>query len=116
LDSSTGSSYFPPKPARELTGETLMLAWLTARSDRRTATLLLGLTSGVTGILASLRPADVRRIAARHSRELRPRWPNNAHFWRQLLVAARRGDEESLMDVHLHGLQLLGSDLLPERR
>jgi len=110
------ASFFPAKVARELMGETLMLAWLTARSDRRTATLLLGLAPAVADIVASLRPRDIRRIVARHSRQLRPRWEALPRFWQQLLVAASGENDDSLFDVHLNGLQLLGAELIPTCR
>lgn len=110
------ASFFPAKTARELMGETLMLAWLTARSDPRTATLLLGLAPTVAEIIASLRPRDIRRIVAQHSRQLRPRWEASPRFWQQLLVAAKGGNDSSLIDVHLNGLQLLGAELIPTCR
>jgi len=110
------TSFFPAKVARELMGETLMLAWLTARSDGRTATLLLGLAPAVADIIASLRPREIRRIIARHSSQLRPRWETSPQFWQRLLVAATGGTDASLIDVHLNGLQLLGAELIPTGR
>lgn len=110
------ASFFPAKVARELMGETLMLAWLTARSDRRTATLLLGLAPAVADIIASLRPREIRRIIARHSGQLRPRWEASPQFWQRLLMAATGGTDTSLIDVHLNGLQLLGAELIPTCR
>lgn len=103
---------FPKEAARELCVEALTLAWHTARSDSRTAALVLGVSPAVAGIIASLGPRDVQRIALRQSHELRPRWDNNPGFWQELLLTAIAGNEASLSEFHLHGLQLLGADLL----
>jgi hypothetical protein len=103
---------FPKETARELCAEVLTLAWHTARSDPRVAAQVLGVSPAVASIIASLSPRDVQRIALRQSHELRPRWENNPGFWQQLLLTAITGNEASLSDFHLHGLQLLGADLL----
>jgi hypothetical protein len=92
--------------------EVLMLAWHTARSERRTAAILLGLTPAVASLVAKLGPPGVRRIAARHGAELQLRWSHNLSFWRRLASAAQQGDQDSLTDVHLYGLQLTGADVL----
>jgi hypothetical protein len=111
---TSGRSIFSPEPARELSAETLTLAWHTARSDPRTASQALGLAPGVVGIIASLGPREVQRIAARHSHQLRPRWESKPAFWEQLLRTAVGGNAASLSEFHLHGLQLLGGDLLDQ--
>jgi hypothetical protein len=80
---------FPAEFARDLSAETLTLAWHTARSDPRIASQALGLAPGVVGIIASLGPREVQRIAARHSHQLRPRWENNPAFWEQRGVLVR---------------------------
>jgi hypothetical protein len=105
-------SIFPAEVARELSAETLTLAWHTTRLDPRIASQLLGLAPGVVGIIASLGPREVQRIAARHCHQLRPRWESNPAFWEQLLQTAVSGNPASLSEFHLHGLQLLGGDLL----
>ena len=107
------SATFPPKAARELMTETLVLAWHTARSDRPTATLLLGIAPAVAGWIASLGSRDVRRIAAEHCRELRPRFEGNLKFWQDLLLAACSGDAESLSHTYCEGIQLLATEVLP---
>ncbi|SRR5258706_15084853 len=104
---------FPPKAARELMVETLVLAWHTARSDRPTATLLLGIAPAVAARIADFGSRDVRRIAAEHCRELRPRFEGNLKFWQKLLLAARSGDAESLSQVYREGIQLLATEVLP---
>lgn len=90
-----------------------MLAWSTVALDRGAATLLLGMTPAVGSTIAELDPQDVERIAARHSRHLRPRWEDLPAFWCKLLTAAKDGDEAAIRETHLHGIQLLGSELLP---
>lgn len=101
------------KIASELMRETLMLAWSTVAFERGAASILFGMTPTVGGIIAELGPQDVERIAARHSRYLQPRWADFPAFWGKLLSAARDGDEEALHEIHLHGMQLIGSELLP---
>ena len=107
---------FPREAARELCVEVLTLAWHTARSDPRTAALVLGVPPDVAGIIASLGPRDVQRIALQQSHELRPRWNTNSSFWEQLLLTAITGNEASLSDFHLQGLQLLGADQMSASR
>jgi hypothetical protein len=110
-EKSSDFGIFPAEPARELSAEALTLAWHTTRSDARIAAQVLGLAPGVVGIIASLGPREVQRIAARHSQQLRPRWENNPAFWEQLLRTAAGGNAASLSEFHLYGLQLLGGDL-----
>lgn len=104
---------FSGKVAAELMRETLMLAWSTVVLDRGTAGVFLGMTPGVTEIIAGLGPQDAERIATRHGRHLRPRWEDFPAFWGGLLSAAQNGDEDALHEVRLHGMQLIGSELLP---
>lgn len=104
---------FTGKIAGELMRETLMLAWSTVAFDRGAASIMLGMTPAVSGIIAELGPQDVERIAGRHSAHLQPRWEDFPAFWGKLLVAAREGDEEALHEIRLHGVQLIGSAMLP---
>lgn len=104
---------FTGKIASELMRETLMLAWSTVAFDRGAASILLGMTPSVGSIIAGLDAQDVERIANRHSEHLQPRWDDFPAFWEKLLVAAREGDEEALHEIHLHGMQLIGGELLP---
>jgi hypothetical protein len=104
---------FTGKVAAELMRETLMLAWSTVVLDPGIAGVLLGMTPAVREIVAGLAPQDAERITARHSRHLRPRWEDFPAFWGGLLTAAQKSDEEALHEVRLHGMQLIGSELLP---
>lgn len=104
---------FSGKVAAELMRETIMLAWSTAAFGRGAASVVLGMAPPVCDIIAELGPQDAERVAARHSRHLRPRWEDFPAFWGSLLSVAQQGDEHALHEVRLHGLQLLGSELLP---
>lgn len=104
---------FTGRIAGELMRETLMLAWSTVAFDRGAASIMLGMTPAVSAIIAELGPQDVERIAARHSQHLQLRWEDFPAVWGKLLAAARDGDEEALHEIHLHGAQLIGSELLP---
>jgi hypothetical protein len=104
---------FRGKTAAELMRETLVLAWSTVAFERGGASILFGMTPAVSSIIAELGPQDVERVAARQSRYLQPRWEDYPAFWGRLLAAARDGDEEALHEIHLHGVQLIGSELLP---
>lgn len=104
---------FPRRIAGELMRETLMLAWSTVAFDRAAASILLGMAPEVSTIIAELGVHDVERIAARQSRYLQLRWDDFPAFWHRLLNAAVQGDEDALYACHLHGIQLLGSELLP---
>lgn len=104
---------FTGKIAGELMRETLMLAWSTVAFHRGAASIMLGMAPAVASIIAALGPQDVERISARHSAHLQPRWEDFPAFWGKLLTAARDGDEDALHEIHLHGMQLIGSELLP---
>jgi hypothetical protein len=102
----------PAKLANELTRETLILAWSTASTDPHTAGLLFGMSPAVASIFRALGPHDIEQIAAKHKHQLRLRWEEHPTFWRELLSAALRADDEALHEIHLYSLQLLGSELL----
>jgi hypothetical protein len=102
----------PAKLANELMRETLILAWSTASTDPHTAGLLFGMSPAVAAIFGALGPHDIEQIAAKHKHQLRLRWEEHPTFWRELLSAALRADDEALHEIHLYPLQLLGSELL----
>lgn len=106
------SPVFPGKLAGELTRETLMFAWSTVLLDRGAASILLGMAPAVRSIIADFGPQDVERIAARYSRHLQPRWQDLPSFWGKLLNAARADDADALYESRLHGVQMIGGELL----
>lgn len=100
------------KVAGELMRETLMLAWSTATFDRGIASVLLGMSPAVTSIVTELGPQDVERIASRYRQHLCPRWQDFPAFWGKLLTAARDGNDDAIQECRLHGVQLIGGELL----
>lgn len=110
---TTSHATFAGKTAVELMRETVMLAWRTTGFDRGVASVLLGMTPAVSTIIDGLDPQDIERIAARHNRCLRLRWEDFPVFWHKLLTAARDGNRDALHEVHLHGMQLLGGEVIP---
>jgi len=104
---------FSGRVAGELMRETLVLAWSTVALDRTAASILLGMAPDVSAMIAEWDVHDVERIAARQSRYLQLRWDDLPLFWSRLLNAAVEGDEDVLHACHLHGIQLLGGQLLP---
>lgn len=104
---------FTKKVAAELMRESVMLAWNTVSLDRGAASILLGMTPAVSDIIAEFGPQDVERVATRYSQYLRPRWQDFPAFWVKLLTAARDADEDALHESRLHGVQLIGGELLP---
>lgn len=104
---------FKGKPAAELTREALMLAWSTVMMDRRVACLLFGMAPAVSRMIADFGPQDVERIAARYRSHLRPRWHDFPAYWNNLLIAARDDDEAALEECRLHGVLMIGGELLP---
>lgn len=104
---------FARRDAVPLARATLTLAWHTARSDSVATPVLLGLSTDVAAVVATLQLADIDRIAEAQFRALRPRWEDRPAVWRRLLLAARAGDAAAMRDFTLHGLQLMAGDLIP---
>lgn len=97
--------------SQSLLREILMEVWRLGRSLPNATTLLFGLAPGVCAEIANLSAMEVDRIAVDYARNLRPRWEENAVFWKKLLESAVDIDDETSFNVHLHCLQLLGSEL-----
>jgi len=64
----------------------------------------------VTTLIAQLSPRDIDQLVVQEIQELRPRWETRPMFWKELFHAATQIDDESLANVHLHCLQLLGGE------
>jgi hypothetical protein len=105
----------PAHSGATLMRECLVLAWHTARLDPRASGLLLGVSPAVASFIAAMDLQDIERLAAHQHGHLRPRWEDRPYFWRQLLLAARKRDDDTLRELHLHGLQLAGGELIPNR-
>jgi hypothetical protein len=108
----------PPKGARapeteravSLVREILMDAWTISRTMPRALNLVFGMASLVSATIAQLGAPEIDRIAVQEARHLRVRWPESRSFWKGLLEAAISTDDQALAHVHLHALQLLGSE------
>lgn len=111
--SSQRRGNLPRKVALPLARATLVLAWHTVRSDPEASRVSLGLAPRVTQAISLLSLDEIDRLAERQFHRLRPRWHDRPGAWRALLRAARGTEESAIRDFRLHGIQLLGSELLP---
>jgi hypothetical protein len=107
-----GPAHLPKNIAEQLMHETLMFAWHAAQSDSRVACLTIGMSGEVSTVIAGMTAREIRDIASKHGGEVGPRWRESPELWRKLLLAAQRGDEAALADVHLHAKLLLSGELL----
>ena len=81
-----------------------------ARSLSHVSSLVFGMAPEVTTLISRLSPRDLERVVVQEIQEMRPRWENRPMFWKELFHAATQMDDESLANVHLHCLQLLGGE------
>ena len=88
----------------------LLEAWSITRVNSRAACVLFGMSPGVAQVIASLSAQGVNRIVDEYATLVRPRWEENRTFWLRLLEALTAVGEDALTHVHLHALQLLGSE------
>jgi hypothetical protein len=100
------------EPAASLLREILMQAWTIGRSMPRALNLVFGMVLEVTTVITQMGPLDIDRIASEEGRNLKARWPESRSFWKGLLEAAIGTDDQALANVHLHCLQLLGSEFM----
>jgi hypothetical protein len=108
IESSMGFHAHETMPlAREL----LIEAWSAARSRSSILSLVFGMTPEVSRLMTELSPAELERVVASDIQALKPRWENRRGFWKELLRAASDSDDQTLANVNLHCLQLLGGDL-----
>lgn len=98
----------PAEVANKFLSEVLVLAWHTARGDRRVARLVLGMAPPVVEIVRELTPQQLDAVAGLHSGALRLRWHDDQKLWTKLLTATRDRDEETLADIHLREAPLVG--------
>ncbi len=96
--------------ALSLVREILMDARTISRTMPRALNLVFGMASSVSATIAQLGAPEIDRIAVQAARHLKARWPESRSFWRGLLEAAISTDDQALANVHLHALQLLGSE------
>jgi hypothetical protein len=96
-----------------LVREILMDAWTLGRTMPHALNLIFGMASPVTATIVQMGVPEIDRIAVEEGRRLRARWPGSRSFWKSLLQAAIGTDDQALANVHLHCLQLLGSEVMP---
>jgi hypothetical protein len=80
------------------------------------ACVLLGLARPVAQLLASLRLADIDRIAEQRFRYVQPRWHDRPAVWRQLLEASATTNPTPMHAFKLLGIRLMTGELLPMER
>ena len=95
-----------------LVREILMDARTIGRTMPRALNLIFGMASPVTANIIQMGVPEIDRIAVEEGRRLKARWPESRSFWKGLLQAAIGTDDQALANVHLHCLQLLGSELV----
>jgi|HubBroStandDraft_1064217.scaffolds.fasta_scaffold41548_4 hypothetical protein len=103
-------SAFRTDDAIPLARDLLLEAWSAARSLSHVSSLVFGMAPEVTTLISRLSPRDLERVVVQEIQEMRPRWENRPMFWKELFHAATQMDDESLANVHLHCLQLLGGE------
>lgn len=92
----------PADVSEQLTQETLMFAWQTARWNRLAAQMLFGMRADVAKRIASLSPQQVREVAQQGSSALRLRWHDDVRLWGDWLMAAIARDAEQLDSIRRH--------------
>ena len=105
-------AYFDSTAARSITRRMLVYGWHLARSRPRAACLVFGAPLPAVESLAACSLAGLEAAAERNGDALRPRWPHQHAFWRELLLAASAGDESRLHELLLGGVQRLAAESL----
>ena len=109
---STEPAYFDSAAGRSLTRRMLVYGWHLARSRPRAACLVFGATLPAVESLAACSLSALEAAAERNGHALRPRWPQQTEFWRELLLAASAGADGRLHELLLGGVQRLAAETL----
>lgn len=109
---SSEPAYFHSVAARSLTRRMLVYGWHLARSRPRAACLVFGATLPAVESLAACSLSGLDAAAERNGDALRPRWPEQLAFWRELLLAASSGADARLHELLLGGVQRLAAESL----
>jgi hypothetical protein len=109
-DGGAYAPFFTVPAAAEVAQAVFTFAWHLARCQSAAARLLLGMPAACVGELALHTLGQVRTLAARHPRWLRPRWSAHPDMWRQFLGAAATGDAAALERARLRGQTLLAAE------
>jgi hypothetical protein len=98
--------------AASLLCEILIDAWTIGRTMPRALNLIFGMASPVLTTILQMGPPDLERIAVEEAPRVKARCPESRSFWTRLLEAAIGTNDQALANVHLHCLQLLGSEFV----
>ena len=104
--------FFDSSAGRSITRRMLVYGWHLARSRPRAACLVFGATLPAVETLAACSLAALDTVAERKGDGLRPRWPHQIYFWRELLLAASAGTDGRLHELLLGGVQRLAAESL----
>ena len=110
--SQRAPAYFEQADARAVTRRMMVYGWHLARSRPRAACLVFGSTIHTVESLAACSLSSLEAAAERIADSLRPRWPHQLGFWRDLLSAASAGADERLHELLLSGIQRLAAETL----
>ncbi len=102
--------YFDAAAASSITRRALVYGWHLSRSRPRAACLVFGCNIAAVEALAACSLTVLDVAADRNASQLRPRWPNQTTFWRELLAAAADADDRRLHELLLGGIQKLAAD------
>lgn len=86
-------------------------AWHLARMQSNARRLMLGMTDRTAEVLRTYTLRQMTDLAELHPHWLQPRWPTHARMWRELLIAAMKGDGPQLEHARMRGVQLLAAEV-----
>jgi hypothetical protein len=109
-DGDPYAPFFTVPAAAEVAQAVFTFAWHLSRCQSAAARLLLGMPAACVFELARHTLGQVRTLAARHPRWLRPRWCAHPDMWRQFLGAAAAGEATALERARLRGQTLLAAE------
>jgi hypothetical protein len=104
------TSFFTVPQTATVARMVFVYAWALVGSHSTGARLLLGIHPLCASSLRACTVAQVHELAERYSGWLRPRWPQREGLWRQMLMAAARGDAVALERSRMQGLQMLAAE------
>ena len=109
-DGGPYAPFFTVPAAADVAQAVFTFAWHLTRCQSAAARLLLGMPAACVAGLARHTLGQVRTLAARHPRWLRPRWDAHPDMWRQFLGAAAAGEATALERARLRGQTLLAAE------
>ena len=113
---STPLNGIPANLSADLVLETLLFARQAAREDANVAKAMFAMTSPVASRIASLTLQQVRTIALGNTQHLRVRWDSAPEFWRDLLIACRTTDEQTMTALRRQAKLLFCGELIQSHK